>query len=291
MKVVGILLVRNEIDIVFYNIFHHLDVVGFDELIIGDNGSTDGTLRTLHYLSKLDPRITVIEMAGPYDQSRRVTDLYHLALDAGADWVVPLDADEFIPLSRRRFRQLLQSEKFPAIRLGVRNFVQLRHVKRRRLRSVASLAFYARTVDGDGKKLVESGDIAFVQHVYPNKMIWKADRNLVIHKGNHSGGGVDYTLAEQRFDLFHAPLRARSSIIDRAARIPRIEDSHPITSWHIRRLHDLDESAIDEEWRKNSTIIGSLHVGSGIYCLRPHPFFPLLYARFALKVRRSILGN
>ncbi|MEX5272461.1 MULTISPECIES: glycosyltransferase family 2 protein [Kocuria] len=86
---------RNEADIVGHTI-RHLLAQGIDGIIVVDNLSVDGTRETLTKLADDDPRIFVgTDSLDAYHQGRKMSYLAHLARKAGADWVIPFDADEF----------------------------------------------------------------------------------------------------------------------------------------------------------------------------------------------------
>ena len=93
VKVVGLYLVRNEVDIIETNLRHHLTPV-IDEAIVIDNGSSDGTFELLVELAEQLP-IQLASEAGHMYQSDRVTRMARFATVQGADWVLPIDADEF----------------------------------------------------------------------------------------------------------------------------------------------------------------------------------------------------
>lgn len=81
-------MVKDEADVIAATVGHMLGQV--DHVIVADNGSTDGTrdiLDTLGVEVIDDPEIA-------YQQSRKMTTLAHRAIDQGADWIVPFDADE-----------------------------------------------------------------------------------------------------------------------------------------------------------------------------------------------------
>jgi glycosyltransferase involved in cell wall biosynthesis len=96
MKLVAISRVRNEADIIEPFVRHH--AAYFDKIIILDDGSNDGTFETLRKLqAEALPLVVVQEPTVGYEQSRYMTRLMQMAVHQfGADWVVPLDADEFI---------------------------------------------------------------------------------------------------------------------------------------------------------------------------------------------------
>lgn len=94
MKVFAILLVRDEIDVLPYTLAH-LYAQQLDGIVVADNGSHDGTREYLNdeYRAR---RITLLyddEFA--FYQQAKMTRLTHLAHDFGADWIVPIDADEW----------------------------------------------------------------------------------------------------------------------------------------------------------------------------------------------------
>lgn len=89
VTVIAIAMVKDEADIIASTVLQMLGHV--DEIIVADNRSTDGTREILEALP-----VTVIddpELA--YYQSRKMSALAEVALDKGAHWVVPFDADEY----------------------------------------------------------------------------------------------------------------------------------------------------------------------------------------------------
>jgi hypothetical protein len=81
-------MVKDERDIVAAAVGHMATQV--DRVIVADNGSTDGTRDILDGLD-----CDVLDDPEPgYYQSRKMSNLARLAMDEGAEWVVPFDADE-----------------------------------------------------------------------------------------------------------------------------------------------------------------------------------------------------
>ena len=90
----AISIVRNEADVVGLTIEHHLRQ-GVDAILIADNGSTDGTLDILHEFAREYPVYVVSDSWPVWDQAVKTTLLANVARRAGADWIMPFDADEF----------------------------------------------------------------------------------------------------------------------------------------------------------------------------------------------------
>lgn len=86
--IVAVSWVKDEADIIASTVTHMAAQV--DRVIIADQMSTDGTRDILAGLP-----VTVIDDAEPgFHQSRIMTRLAQMAIDAAADFVVPFDADE-----------------------------------------------------------------------------------------------------------------------------------------------------------------------------------------------------
>lgn len=88
-------LVKNEVDIIGH-VIEHLLGQGVDGILVVDNGSTDGTLEILKDWESRDDRVHVgNDSLTAHHQDFKMTLLSDTVRRAGADWVVPFDADEF----------------------------------------------------------------------------------------------------------------------------------------------------------------------------------------------------
>ena len=108
MRLIAVSRVRNEADIIEAFVRHHARY--FDLLVIDDDGSTDGTYEMLCSLqvAGLPLDVSRVPSTSGYEQSRHMTRLLRTAVDRRADWVVPLDADEFIePAEGRTLAEML----------------------------------------------------------------------------------------------------------------------------------------------------------------------------------------
>jgi glycosyltransferase involved in cell wall biosynthesis len=257
MKVFGISIVRNEVDIIELNILHHLSL-GLDEILIVDNGSSDGTNRVLQQLG-MDGRIKWSRNAGPYRQPEIFTELAREAYRRGADWVLPIDADEFWDATNRDLREVLERSNAGALRVQIVNFIQRRELRNTFPSALVHMTRRAPQPIGPVEccqELVESRQIAYVEMMYPPKWVSRACPTSEIKAGNHLVTGVEGPCEDTDMIVcLHAPLRARS-ILDAKADTGRRADEAgypPGEMWHLRRWDRLrDEGALEAEWWANS---------------------------------------
>lgn len=95
MKVTAISMVRNESDVIEAFVRHHAELV--DELIVIDHCSTDGTGELLETLAAEGLPLSLRhERSLVHRQNVVLTALMREAASGGSDWIVPLDADEFL---------------------------------------------------------------------------------------------------------------------------------------------------------------------------------------------------
>jgi hypothetical protein len=89
----GVMLVRDEADVIEGTVRHLVDEV--DHVLVADNRSIDGTREILAKLVAEGLPITLVDDLDPaYYQSLKVSALAARAADLGADWILPVDADE-----------------------------------------------------------------------------------------------------------------------------------------------------------------------------------------------------
>ena len=255
----GIMMVRNEADIVRLNLLHHLSI-GIDHMLVVDNGSTDGTVGILQELATTR-RVHVISRPGTFDQAALTTEFAREAFLRGAQWVLPIDADEFWHVPHARLRDVLDdAEDAGGLEVEVVNFVQRREQE---IITPGALLTMTRRVpapvgsSGDAPVLVESGRISFVECRYPPKHVSRASIALKVAQGNHSVSGTYGPIRQtSAIVCLHAPLRSRVNLEvgkiqpDRSA--DEIND-YLRPCWHLRRWRQLaNQGRIHEEWAANS---------------------------------------
>ena len=95
MRLAMTLLVRDGADMLDANLRYHR-AQGVDLLVVGDNGSTDGSLEMLERYERAG-LITLERVTGPVREAQGEgrTKLARIAWELGADWVIHNDQDEF----------------------------------------------------------------------------------------------------------------------------------------------------------------------------------------------------
>jgi len=90
MRVWGIMLAKNESDIIETNLRHHM-ALGLSGIVVFDNMSDDGT----GDIARSVPGTVVLEDHEPaFRQGAKNRAMTDIAMDHGAEWVVAMDADE-----------------------------------------------------------------------------------------------------------------------------------------------------------------------------------------------------
>jgi hypothetical protein len=276
MKVVGLYLVRNEIDIIQVNLhYHHATVL--DEAIVVDNGSTDGTLELVTRMAGELP-LTVASEPGGYAQSELLTRMARQASRAGADWLLPIDADEFWVGNGRSIRSVLETtpDEAGVLRCEVVNFVQRREELAPKASSLLTTVMRVAEPVGPPERadeLVESGQIGFVERQCEPKIVSRAAPTISIYGG---GEGVDGVPGEARHTdaviCLRAPLRSRSMLsakIDLGRRVEE-EGFGSDEAGASRRLWRMArEGRVDGLWEASSYEGGALTVGG-----RRRPLIP-----------------
>ena len=296
MKVFGVTLVRSEADIIALTLRYHLQL-GLDRIFVLDNASSDETDKILERLARADDRIRWTRHEGEFQQAELTTGLAQEAFRAGADWIVPFDADEFWYAPGRAFREVLASSKAGALRAQVIHYIQTREQLQRSPKALLTMTRRASWTIGppDGRGLVETQKIGYVEAMYLPKWISRATADLEIGAGNHVVDNL-VAKAETTAELvcLHAPIRSRATLVQKAAQSRRLEAARRPTAdgWHTHRVRRLlEEDSIDAEWAANSYKDDALDVYG---MRRPVVFDPTLrdaVAPFLIETSSALTGQ
>lgn len=234
--VVGIGMVKNEQDIIEPFVRHNLRFV--DVLVLLDNGSVDATRDILSSLVHETGRVVVGDVPQfGYHQPARLTRLLHAVQSAFfADYIVPLDADEFIRADDRS-TFLAALARIPPACLGLMHWQTVlpspdageaadppRSLERRRVREQPDYAKAVLRIDG------------------------AVGSDLQIRRGAHgfirNGEAIPPSLGLQPVTLVHAPIRsaaqlASKSVIGWVSFLAEMPTARQTTDgYHLRKVFD-----------------------------------------------------
>jgi hypothetical protein len=197
MKLVMTLLVRNEADIIDEHVAFHL-AAGVDLIVVGDNGSTDGTTEILEGYARRG-HLHRIDVPDPFSQIEVVTKMARMAAtEFGADWVINSDADEFWWARSGTLKEILAAvpPRFGSVRGMWRNFVarppgQEWFVEQMTIRTHETTR----------------GVHPFNPHF---KTVHRASADVEVGGGNHdvSGSGLTPLSGWYPIDILHFPIRS-----------------------------------------------------------------------------------
>lgn len=214
----GVLMTRNEVDILRLNIIYHLHT-NCDRIIVTDNGSTDQTRSVLKRLAKKLPLDWTTE-AGQADQGEVVTEMLHEARVKGADWVIPLDTDEFWRTRWRDLPDILADDtESGALEVSRVEYIQARDQRRSNargaLRATMRVPEPLRGVEAIDDFLSERRSM-FETEPQP-KLIIRATPDVAVRRGGHTASGLAGSVkVTQEIKILHVPLRSRKALERRA---------------------------------------------------------------------------
>jgi glycosyltransferase involved in cell wall biosynthesis len=283
MNIFGLCCVRNGADIIGVVAAYHL-AVGFDRLIIVDDGSNDGTSEILERLARATGRIEVIRNdSAAYDQGGMTTAAARHAMSQGADYILPFDADEFYSF-KRGLRPTLAPYAPAIVRVTVTNFVQSRSVQRGSTLSLLRAGYRPWVRGGEASIEVAEGRCAFIEAPLVSKVIAPAQPGLEFDMGNHQAIGI---AAEERraldIEILHLPLRARAVLTQRTEdyepRIARMRDTESFGWQSLYFKRCAERGMLEREWRANSQRHGALDIDGRSVPLIPDNRFRICVLR------------
>lgn len=239
MTTIGVTMVGDEADIIETTLRHMASQV--DHLIVADNLSTDGTRGILDDLAMELPLSVVDDPEPGYYQSRKMTELAHVAGKMGADWVVPFDADELWTVRGSTVAEALEQVE-PQVAVVTAEIVD--HM--------------ATGEDPDDPNPVRRMGWRRPDPLPLHKVAVRYRHDLTIHQGNH---GADYGFAPVAvgpwITIHHYPYRSAEQLVRKvrrgAAAYAAAEEMPENVGAHWRQwgriLDERGEAAIHELFR------------------------------------------
>jgi glycosyltransferase involved in cell wall biosynthesis len=255
LKSIATGIVRNCADIIAFSVLHHI-LLGVDQCIVIDNGSTDGTLELLSVIAKKLPKLCVISDPSPFQQAEIVGAVINEYTRAAKTIVIPFDCDEFWDAPVAKLAAYFGRKAVNILECEVLNFVQSRRVTRPSRFSWMRASRRASAVAGLAPTLVRDHTISFVEVEYPRKVLFHTEGSVVHANGAHS---IDFAGSHtelcNKFVCFHFPLRSRQELSKRAYdHEPRIAPFRKEgASWqNVYFCEALDRNMLNAEWSANS---------------------------------------
>jgi len=264
MKLILTLLARNEADIVGANLAFHLNA-GVDFVIATDNASDDGTTEILEAYEREGCLRLVREPGEDMRQGEWVTRMARLAAEAGADWVIHGDADEFYWPRGSSLKEVLEPipDRFGTIRTFVRSFL-LRPDDNRLFSERMTARLSTQAPIHDPASILRPGA----------KIIHRGEPHITLSDGTHSFQGAHLVPLHGWYpiELLHFPFRSRAQVEQKVmnawgtwSRNPNRAPSHYYANAYSEieegRLDEfLDALTVDDEAMARGIVEGSLVV-------------------------------
>lgn len=233
-EVWAIAMVRDEADVVAETVGHMLGQV--DHVLVADNGSVDETRAILE-----DIGAEVIDDPEPgYYQSQKMTALAERARDAGAEWIVPFDADEIhLPFHNRA--------PVGDVLKGLPDHILI---------SEAPLLDHVATADDPAGPPVTRMRWRRSEQAPLRKVAVRAREGLTIHQGNHGASfeGITHpAVVTDAIQVRHFPYRSVEQMIRKArngAAAYAATNLDESIGKHWRDYGRLSDEQIDEVFHK-----------------------------------------
>jgi hypothetical protein len=235
-KLIMTLLVRDEEDILRYNLEHHLRQ-GIDHFIITDNGSVDGTKAIIDEYVERGVATYFWEPELTYKQGEWVTRMNDVALDA--DFIINADADEFWVSETYNLKDELTKRQDV------------------RVLSVPEYVIGLNYEDGNGRFPDDTNYIIPTPQQWGDRLMYRATRqHVVIGQGNHAifddDGNVLPSVQSDWIRVYHIPMRSYEQFVQKVVNGGSAYEASafgPYTGDHWRRWYRLyKEGKLEQEF-------------------------------------------
>jgi hypothetical protein len=211
----GVSMVRNEADIVETFVRHNLSIL--DGLLVIDHGSADTTLDVLNALCRERVPLVVMknEAVGYMQQAIMTQAVRHVFANTRADFVFPLDADEFLKvMSRAELERALAA--LPTDAHGLLSWPTYVPDLRRPARDVLSALRGARRASGGTQGLMK---VVVARRFLKamDEVLSSGDHRVEAHPDAKGAGAREHALVGDRVAVAHVPIRGVEQFIAKVA--------------------------------------------------------------------------
>ena len=256
-KLVMTLLVRNEEDIVRYNIDFHLSK-GVDFIIATDNGSTDSTRDILREYEKRGVLHLIDEPNHNHNQAQWNNRMAQIARDQyDANIIFHCDADEFWYPGSGNLKDEISNKAEDILVVDVINILLMDKGGGEAFPEDTRFAVVNPIVAKD--YMEETKKVNLFYFKYPPKVIFKSTPKLfLVSQGNHTVTNKDDSVTEgksQDIVIYHYPVLSRDHFFDKVIKggsaYEQKDNLDKSTGFHVRRWYDsYKEGLLDEEYKK-----------------------------------------
>ncbi|MBN1474640.1 MAG: class I SAM-dependent methyltransferase [Syntrophaceae bacterium] len=256
-KLIMTLLVRNEEDIVRYNIDFHLSK-GVDFIIATDNGSTDSTRDILKEYEERGVLHLIDEKNHDHTQAQWNNLMARIARDQyGADFIFHCDADEFWYPRSGNLKDEISKRPEDILVVDVVNVLFEDKGGEEKFPEDTRFAIVNPIVAKDYQEETKKTNLFYFK--YPPKVIFKTkNKMLFVSQGNHTVTNKDDSVEEgEAHDImiFHYPVRSKEHFIKKIIRSGAAYENNKIAGkdagFHIKKWYaSYKQGSLDEEYKK-----------------------------------------
>jgi len=256
-KLIMTLLVRNEEDIVRYNIDFHLSK-GVDFIIATDNGSTDSTRDILREYEEKGVLHLIDEKNHNHNQAEWNNRMAEIAgAQYGADIIFHCDADEFWYPRSGNLKDEMSIRREDILFVDVINVLMKDKGGEETFPQDTRFAVVSPVVANNYMEETRKTNMFYFK--YPSKVIFKPTRKmLLVSQGNHAVTNKDDSITEgksQDIVIYHYPVRSKAHFRQKTILGGSAYENSDIHSrdsgFHKRRWYDDYHKGLLDETYKN----------------------------------------
>jgi len=239
------LLVRDEADIIKYNLDHHFNF-GVDKIMVMDNGSVDGTRDIITQYGK--DIIIIDNPVQDYRQSEWVTGMNVKAKELGAKYIINADADEFFFNRSKNLKDEFLNHPENAFTIELVNVGLLYNDGNE-------------SFPNDTKCMIlDNYTSEGVRMKWPRKAMYKVqDYPVVIAQGNHNVDGIPDHVEAKETIIFHFPYRSKKHFFTKIINGGKAYEDGPKSNCgfghHWRAMYNLYKENKLEDYYKEHIVL------------------------------------